>query len=226
MKINHVFFDLDHTLWDFESNSDNAFKEIFKKHELLDSSEKFLNYYRGINHEYWRLYRNEKISKDKLRYGRLRDTFDKINLRVSDVTINQLAVDYIDALPNYNTLFEGAIEILDYLKPKYQLHIITNGFNEVQYRKMEASGLSPYFDKIITSEDAGVKKPNPVIFNYALNHSKAQKSESIMIGDNWEADVMGAINFGLDAIFFNPESQPVSPQIKSVTSLSSLKSFL
>lgn len=226
MNINHVFFDLDHTLWDFETNSDNAFLEIFERHQLLKYSEKFLNYYRPINHEYWRLYRHEKITKDQLRYGRLKDTFDKINLEVEDKLIDVLAIDYIEALPNYNELFEGAIEILDYLKPKYELHIITNGFNEVQYRKMKSSGLSPYFDKIITSEDAGVKKPNPVIFDYALNNTKAGKSESIMIGDNWEADVMGAINFGLDAIYFNPESDPVSSQVKSVQSLSSIKSYL
>lgn len=226
MEINHVFFDLDHTLWDFETNSDNAFLEIFERHKMLDSSEKFLTYYRPINHEYWRLYRNEKVTKAQLRYGRLKDTFDKINISVSDKQIDQLAHDYIDALPNYNELFEGAIDLLEYLKPKYELHIITNGFNEVQYRKMKASGLSPYFDKIITSEDAGVKKPNPVIFNYALDNTKADKKRSIMIGDNWEADVMGAINFGLDAIFFNPEAQPVSPQIKSVQNLASIKSLL
>lgn len=226
MEINHVFFDLDHTLWDFETNSDKAFIEIFEHHNMLDYSSKFLNYYRPINQEYWRLYRHEKVTKDQLRYGRLKDTFNKIKLEVVDELINQLAIDYIDALPNYNDLFDGAIEILDYLRPKYELHIITNGFNEVQYRKMKASGLAPYFDKIITSEDAGVKKPNPIIFDYALNHTKAQKSNSIMIGDNWEADVMGAINFGLDAIYFNPGSEPVSSNVKSVQTLSSLKSYL
>ena len=226
MNINHVFFDLDHTLWDFETNSDRAFLEIFEHHELNGHAKKFLNYYRTINQEYWRLYRNEKITKAELRYGRLKDTFDKINLPVSDKKINQLAVDYIEALPNYNELFEGALDLLEYLKPKYELHIITNGFNEVQYKKMEASGLTPYFDKIITSEDAGVKKPNPQIFNFALNSSKAEKTESMMIGDNWEADVMGALNFGLDAIYFNPESDPVSPEIKSVQSLNSIKLYL
>lgn len=226
MEVNHIFFDLDHTLWDFEANSNSAFLEVFEQHKLLGTSEKFLNYYKPINDNYWRLYRHEKVTKDQLRYGRLKDTFTKINVEVSDATINQLAIDYIDALPNYNQLFDGAIDVLEYLKPKYQLHIITNGFNEVQARKMASSGLAPYFDKIITSEDVGVKKPNPRIFDYALDHSKAEKKESIMIGDNWEADVMGAINFGMDAIYFNSESAPVSPQIKSVSNLTELKSYL
>jgi putative hydrolase of the HAD superfamily len=226
MNIKHIFFDLDHTLWDFETNSDFAFKTIFKKHKVPVSLDKFLNYYRGINQEYWKLYREDKITKDALRIGRLKDTFTKINVKVSDKLIDDLSVDYIEVLPNYNELFEGALEILDYLKPKYEMHIITNGFNEVQYKKLENSGLSPYFDQIITSEDAGVKKPNPIIFNYALNKAAATSKESIMIGDNYEADVMGAIDNGIDAIYFNVKKEPVSHTIKSINTLLELKKYL
>jgi len=226
MEIKHIFFDLDHTLWDFEANSDIAFETIFKKHSVGVNLQFFLNNYRGINHSYWKLYREEKITKDELRIGRLKDTFIKVNYRADNKLIESLSVDYIEVLPNNNKLFEGAYEILDHLYPNYKLHIITNGFNEVQYKKLENSGLSKYFDKIITSEDAGVKKPNPIIFEYALNKAKATSKESIMIGDNWEADIMGAIENGLDAIYFNYEKQPVGANIKSVNQLIEIKEYL
>lgn len=226
MKINHIFFDLDHTLWDFETNSDIAFKTIFKDHKVKIDIDKFLNYYRSINQNYWKLYRDEKVTKEDLRYGRLKDTFEIIKLKLDDDLINNLAVDYINVLPNSNLLFEGTHEILDYLQPNYQLHIITNGFNEVQYQKMDKSNLSKYFDKVITSEDAGVKKPNPIIFEYALNQAKASSKESIMIGDNWEADIMGAKNAGLDVIFCNFNKETVSSNIKSVSCLADIKKYL
>jgi len=226
MKIKHIFFDLDHTLWDFEANSNIAFETIFQKNNVGIDLAKFLNYYKGINENYWRLYRNEKISKEELRVGRLRDTFTKINQKFDYALIDRLSVDYIEVLPNNNLLFDGAHEILEYLNPKYKLHIITNGFNEVQYKKLDNSGLSKYFDKIITSEDAGVKKPNPKIFNYSLELAEANSSESIMIGDNWEADVMGAIDNGIDAIYFNYEKNSVGENIKSVNDLIELKRYL
>ncbi|WP_299524280.1 YjjG family noncanonical pyrimidine nucleotidase [uncultured Lutibacter sp.] len=226
MKIKHVFFDLDHTLWDFETNSDIAFETIFKAHKVDIDLQKFLNYYRGINQNYWRLYRNEKITKEELRVGRLRDTFLKIKQQFDNELIDNLAIGYIDVLPNNNQLFDGAHEILEHLYVKYKLHIITNGFNEVQYKKLDNSGLSKYFDKIITSEAAGVKKPNSKIFKYALDLAEATSKESMMIGDNWEADVMGAINNGIDAIYFNYEKQPVGANIKSVHQLLEIKQYL
>jgi putative hydrolase of the HAD superfamily len=226
MKIKHIFFDLDHTLWDFEANSNIAFETIFKKHNVGIDLEKFLNYYTGINQNYWRLYRNEKISKEELRIGRLRDTFNKINYKFDYTLIDNLSIDYIEVLPNNNLLFDGTHEILEYLQPKYKLHIITNGFNEVQYKKLDNSGLSKYFDKIITSEDAGVKKPNPKIFNYSLDLAKANSNESIMIGDNWEADVMGAIDNGIDAIYCNYDNNSVGENIKSINQLLELKKYL
>lgn len=224
--INHIFFDLDHTLWDFETNSDIAFETIFKKYNVSIDIQKFLNYYRGINQNYWKLYRDEKITKEELRVGRLRDTFVKIKQKFDMQLIDNLSIEYIEVLPNNNQLFEGAHEILEHLQSKYKLHIITNGFNEVQYKKLDNSDLSKYFDKIITSEDAGVKKPNSKIFKYALEIAEATSKESIMIGDNWEADVMGAIENGLDAIFFNYEKQPVSENIKSVHQLLEIKQYL
>lgn len=226
MKIKHIFFDLDHTLWDFEANSNIAFETIFKKYDVGIDLQKFLNYYKGINQNYWKLYRNEKISKEELRVGRLRDTFVKINQKFDYELIDNLSVEYIAVLPNNNLLFDGTHEILNHLYTKYKLHIITNGFNEVQYKKMDNSGLSKYFDKIITSEDAGVKKPNPKIFKYALEMAKATSNESIMIGDNWEADIMGALDNGLDAIYFNFDKKSVGENIKSVNQLIEIKQYL
>ena len=225
-NINHIFFDLDHTLWDFETNSDIAFNTIFEKHNVKVDLQKFLNYYRGINQKYWKLYRDEKITKEDLRVGRLKDTFKIIKFDATSSLIDNLSVDYIEYLPNNNQLFEGTHELLDYLKPNYQMHIITNGFNEVQSKKLKNSGLNQYFNQIITSEDAGVKKPNPYIFNYALNKANALSGESIMIGDNWEADIMGAKNAGLDVIFCNFNKEPVSESIKSVSILSEIKKYL
>jgi len=226
MKIKHIFFDLDHTLWDFEANSDIAFQTIFKKYNVGIDLQKFLNYYRDINQNYWELYRNDKISKEELRIGRLKDTFVKIKQKFDNELLHNLSIEYIEVLPNNNKLFEGTHEILEHLYPKYRLHIITNGFNEVQYKKLDNSGLSKYFDKIITSEDAGVKKPNPKIFKYALDLAEATSKESMMIGDNWEADVMGAINNGMDAIYFNYERKTVSENIKSVNKLLDIKLYL
>jgi putative hydrolase of the HAD superfamily len=224
--IKNIFFDLDHTLWDFETNSDIAFETIFKQHKIKIDLQKFLSYYREINERYWKLYRDEKITKEELRLGRLKDTFVKLNQKVDIQLIEDLSVGYIDVLPNNNQLFEGAHEILEHLYVNYKLHIITNGFNEVQYKKIENSGLAKYFDKIITSEDAGVKKPNSIIFEYALAITNAVSSESIMIGDNWEADIMGAKDAGFDVIYCNFNAQLVSENIKSVKHLIEIKRYL
>jgi len=224
--INHIFFDLDHTLWDFEKNSDLAFQSIFNTHQFQFDLQEFFSHYRGINQQYWKLYREERISKSKLRYGRLKDTFDLMKMPVSDEMIEILATDYITQLPHNNYLFEGAFEILDYLKPKYKLHIITNGFNEVQFKKIQNSKLDGYFDKIITSEEVGVKKPNNKIFEYALNKANAVPEESIMIGDNWEADIQGAVKNGIQAIYFTQNGKEADINVKKVSHLLDIKQYL
>ncbi len=202
-NIRHIFFDLDHTLWDFDKNSGLAFNSIFKKHQILVELETFLKVYTPINENYWKLYREDKVTKEDLRYGRLKESFDGLRINVTDAQIEQLSIDYIDHLPNHNHLLEGTLEILDYLHPVYELHIITNGFKEVQRRKMESSGILKYFKTITTSEDVGFKKPHRRIFETALKTACAQVSESIMIGDNLEADILGAKGFGMQAILYN-----------------------
>lgn len=227
MKIEHIFFDLDHTLWDFEKNSANAFEYIFKEREVNLDLDQFLEVYIPINLKYWRLFRNEQVSKSELRYRRLKEAFDILNYTASDELIDMLSEDYIDNLSNYNYLFDGAVEVLQYLRPKYKLHIITNGFEAVQHKKIKNSNLLEYFETITTSECVGVKKPNPLIFEQALKVSKASPENSIMIGDSLEADIYGALNVNIKPIFFTPEKKEVdNNEIKVIHSLTELKQFL
>ena len=227
MKIEHVFFDLDHTLWDFEKNSELTFEKIFIDNNIDIKIDDFLAVYRPLNLKYWKLYREEKVSKEALRYGRLKKSFDAVSYEVSDFLIDKLADDYIESLANFNHLFEGTFELLDYLKEKYTLHIITNGFEEIQGKKMMNSKIHHYFEQIITSESVGVKKPNPKVFNFALTSANAKKENSIMIGDSLEADIQGAINVGLQAIHcvFDDVSE-TNKDIISVKNLLEIKQYL
>lgn len=224
--IKHVFFDLDHTLWDFDKNSALTFQKIFDLHQVDIETGIFLRVYEPINLKYWKLYREEQIDKANLRYGRLKDAFDALNHEVEDELIHQLSIDYIENLATFNHLFEGTIDLLNYLNPKYELHIITNGFEEVQHKKMTLSNIAHYFKTITNSEMAGVKKPNPLIFNHALQVAKAKAHESMMIGDSYEADVLGALNVGYDAIFFNYNNETIDSEIKQVKDLLEIKMYL
>ena len=227
MNIEHVFFDLDHTLWDFERNSALTFKKILLESNIDVKFEDFIKTYIPINANYWKLYRDEEVSKEALRYGRLKETFDAVNYRIEDRTIDFLSEEYIHQLPNFNYLFEGTFEILEYLKRKYQLHIITNGFEEIQTLKMEKSGISSFFNEIITSESVGVKKPNPRVFEYALKKTSAEARKSIMIGDNLEADIQGALNSGIHVLHYNSENTKNIPKnIPSVNHLLEIKQYL
>jgi len=229
MKINnisHVFFDLDHTLWDFDKNSALTFEKIFELNNIKINLDEFLKIYVPINFRYWKLYREEKIDKAKLRYGRLNDAFNVLNLKVKSSLIYKLSDDYILYLPTFNHLFEGAIETLEYLQNKYKLHIITNGFKEVQQGKLNNSNIDKYFTTVTNSEMVGVKKPNPKIFKHALNKASASKENSIMIGDNYEADILGALNFGIDAICFNYHKELLTINIKQISKLNELKKYL
>ena len=226
MQIKHIFFDLDHTLWDFETNSSKTFSHILKKNELDINFNDFIEVYKPINHKYWKLFREDKVSKKDLRYFRLKEAFDAINYKASDEIIHTLSEEYITFLSQHNALFNNAIEVLEYLKEKYIMHIITNGFEEVQFKKLKNSNLLPFFDNIITSEKVGVKKPNPKIFQYAMDISGASSNESMMIGDNFEADILGAINVGMQAIFCEFNGEVAAQEVPTVYNLLELKKFL
>jgi len=225
-NIEHVFFDLDHTLWDFDKNSALTFEKIFGLNNIEINLDEFLEVYVPLNLQYWKLYRENKIDKESLRYGRLNDVFKSLNMRIKTRMIYKLSEDYIDNLINFNHLFEGTVEILDYLKPKYKMHIITNGFKEVQHGKLNKSNIDHYFDTVTNSEMVGVKKPNPKIFNHALDKARAKVENSIMIGDNYEADIQGALNLGFEAICFNYHKEELGSHIKRIDNLVELKSYL
>jgi putative hydrolase of the HAD superfamily len=226
-NIQHVFFDLDHTLWDFEKNSDLTFQKIFKLNDLSVDLHSFLEVYRPLNFKFWKLYREEKVTKSELRYGRLKNTFDAIDFPISDTLIYLIADQYIEHLADFNHLFDGAIEILDYLNQKYTLHIITNGFEEIQTKKMINSKIYHYFEKVITSESVGVKKPNPKVFKHALEIANANIDQAIMIGDSIEADINGALGVGMKAIHCNFDTSLVPNNLFiSVSSLLEIKKFI
>jgi putative hydrolase of the HAD superfamily len=206
-NITDIFFDLDHTLWDFQKNSALTFDFLLKKYQINIDLNKFLNIYIPINFSYWKLYRDEKITKEFLRYNRLKSSFEKLNISLSDDVINKIADDYVISLPVNNFLIKDTILVLDYLRNKYRLHIITNGFTEVQNKKIVNSQIKKYFHSIIDSETVGVKKPNIKIFDYALKISGARSKNSLMIGDNLEADILGALNAGFHAIHFNNNNE-------------------
>ncbi|EKT4551140.1 YjjG family noncanonical pyrimidine nucleotidase [Flavobacterium psychrophilum] len=221
-SIKHIFFDLDHTLWDFDKNSELAFGLILSNYFPDIKIEDFVAIYAPINQACWKLYQKDKITHQELRYKRLKDTFDVLNQKISDKQIDLISDEYIEFLPDFNHLFDNAIEVLNFLSENYRLHIITNGFAQVQDKKLNNSNISHYFQTITNSELAGAKKPNPIIFEHALKVSNAQKHESIMIGDCLDADVKGALDFGIEAIFFNPNKIQVPQSINQIANLAEL----
>lgn len=225
-KITDVFFDLDHTLWDFDRNSALAFERVFKKNEIVIDLKDFIKAYEPINFEYWKLFREEKVSKEQLRRGRLIDTFQKFEIAYENEMIDGLAVSYKDELPLDNHLFDGAIDLLDYLKVNYDLHIITNGFHEVQHLKLRNSGILSYFKTITTSDEVGVKKPNPLVFKKALQKANVEAGRSIMIGDTFEADILGAEAVGMQTLFYNYRKDKINDTYLTVADIKEIKLFL
>ncbi len=224
--ITDVFFDLDHTLWDFEKNSALTYQKIFKENKIKLVLSDFLKVYVPNNIAFWKLYREDKITSEELRYQRLKTTFDQLGYHISDADIHVLSNQYIQYLSIYNHLFPNAIEVLDYLKSKYSLHIITNGFKEVQQRKLIASKIFSYFDQVINSETAGVKKPNPIIFKKALELARTIPEQSIMIGDSIEADIIGAKAVGFHVLHFNAHNEARHEYCDMITNLNEIKNYL
>ena len=207
-KIKHVFFDLDRTLWDFETNSKIALEEIYTNLDLEEivgvPADKFIPEYKRINELFWSDYRDGTITKEELRHVRFEAAFAYFGVKDKPLAA-RFGQAYIEVSPKKTALVSGTIELLDYLKPKYKLHIITNGFSEVQHIKMANSGIEDYFDQVVISEMVGHKKPSVEVFRFAENASGSKPEESIMIGDHYDADVIGALNSDWKAIFFEPD---------------------
>jgi len=205
-KYKHLFFDLDHTLYDFEQSTYETLNELCDKYSLANKGIPIFKFFYGryldINDRFWGQYRKGKIEKEFLNVERFHVTFQEFGIDDRGFA-EKFANEYLDNAPMKNTLFPNAHETLDYLQDKYILHLITNGFEEVQEKKINTTDLRKYFKTITTSEEAGVKKPDPAIFHYALSKADALAEESLMIGDNLEVDILGAKNVGMDQMFFN-----------------------
>ena len=202
-KYEHLFFDLDNTLWDFDANARLAMQEtlsILKLENRIPDFDRFYHYYEQVNTSLWEAYRKQEIRKNELTTKRFEDTLNHFQIGgIDPVAMNDL---YLHVMPRQTQLVEGAIETLDYLQSRhYQLHIITNGFKEVQHQKLKTSGLAPYFTRVFISEEIQYPKPDVRIFKHALMNCNARKEKSIMIGDSWETDILGALHFGITTIF-------------------------
>ncbi len=208
----HVFFDLDRTLWDFDAAAEVAFERIYEKYNLkslgIPSAHEFHEVYHPLNEQLWVLYRSDQITKDELNRIRFLKPLEHYGIHDVDLA-DHLSEDYVYWSPRIVRLVPGTMELLDYLKPKYHLHLITNGFQEVQHTKLSGSGLEPYFETLTVSEEVGVKKPNPEIFRYALKKAGATAEESLVIGDEMAVDIDGARAAGIDQILFNPSGEVV-----------------
>ena len=210
-KIRTIFFDLDHTLWDYEVNSRETLTDLFKSHSLKSllgcSSDDFLTTFREINDHLWHQYNYHKIDRDAIRVTRFRQIFAKYHVEDHPLS-DRIAGEYLEVCPTKSHLFPHAVETLEYLSGNYPMHIITNGFNDIQQIKLKCSNLRQYFDVVVTSETAGHRKPSREIFAYACSRAKSRHHESLMVGDNLKADIEGAMAADLKAMYFNPARMP------------------
>ena len=204
----HLFFDLDQTLWDFEKNSAETIAYLFEKFDLgrYFTFQDFFKKYSYVNKRLWQLYAAGKINQEHIRQTRFTKTLRDLGVPQNEIPF-ELEEEYLRICPTKTTVFPFTHETLTYLKGKYQLHIITNGFKESQAIKMNSSNLDSYFGEVITSECIGCAKPDKRIFQHALERANVQAKDSLMIGDNLEADILGAQQAGIDQVFFNPENK-------------------
>lgn len=207
-KYKHIFFDLDRTLWDFNKNSEASLNQLFRDYQLQSIFGSFLFFksrYEYHNGKLWNAYYQKRIKKEDLMYRRFYLTLKEAGKNDLDLA-KEIAKDFIEISPLQTVTFPNAHQILKYLKTKeYQLYIITNGFNEVQTKKLRNSKLDAYFTEVITSEDAGANKPTTQIFEYAFNKSGAVANNSLLIGDDLSTDIAGAKRMKMDQIYFNPK---------------------
>lgn len=223
MRYRHLFFDLDHTLWDFEQNSRATIGEAVEHFNLQERKpfplKRIFFIYEKINDHHWHLYRQGKLSKADLRLSRFRKTLHELGIK-DEVLSEEMSQFYIERSPFKKHLFPGAIPLLEKLQKTHGLHLITNGFKEVQYIKLEESGLRSFFRNVIVSEEVGYKKPQAEVFHYAMNLAGCEAYEALMVGDNIETDIKGAAGAGIDQVFFNPKGR--KPNFKATYQVKAL----
>jgi putative hydrolase of the HAD superfamily len=202
----HLFFDLDRTIWDFDKNAEETIVELYQEFNLnavgIDSVEDFFDKYEEINEQCWEAYRNGELAKHQLRSIRFEKALAYFYVN-DEVLAERLGLAYLQRCPLKTNLIDDSHKVLSSLQEKYQLHIITNGFEETQHIKLKTCNLNQYFDVIITSEKAKAKKPYPAIFDFAIDNANTTKFDAVMIGDDLGADILGAHEFGMDSIWFN-----------------------
>jgi putative hydrolase of the HAD superfamily len=225
MYYHHLFFDLDHTLWDFEANARATLLELHKALELetrgVNDFELFHKNYLAHNEKLWERYRKGYVKQEELRVKRM--WLSLLDFKIADEALaNEMSLRFLDLLPTRTILFPYAKEILQYLLDKgYVLHLITNGFEKTQHSKLMYSGLAPFFKEVITSELSNSLKPNKEIFEFALGRTGATKEESLMIGDNVEVDIVGAMKAGIDQVYVNHLG--IDPEVKPTFEIRTLK---
>lgn len=231
MKYKHLFFDLDHTLWDFDANAKQTLQQLHIDLKLADKGihdfDRFHRNYLQHNEKLWAKYRNGHIKQDELRIKRMWLTL--LDFQVADEDLcRQLSELFLQLLPTRTILFPDTVGVLQYLADKnYVLHLITNGFEKTQHSKLESCGLKMFFKEIVTSEGSNSLKPQKEIFEYAMDKAGATVSESIMIGDTLDVDILGAMNIGMDQVHVNYNNvlQDIKPTY-TITALKELKNFL
>lgn len=230
-RYRHLFFDLDHTLWDFDANATETLGQLFEEYSLARygtfTLPQFTARYNEVNHALWRLYQANKISQQQLRDTRFHRTLTRLGVPETELPAD-ISARFTDILPQKSAVFPHTHAILDYLRGKdYRMHLITNGFEDVQHLKLASSKLTDYFEEVITSEASGCLKPDPRMFAHALACTSATAAESLMIGDNLECDVLGAYNAGIDQVYFNPgKRRHFVATTYEISSLDQLRDFL
>lgn len=207
----YIFFDLDNTLWDYQENAKLAIRAIFDKYELyklINDIELFTRVYYRINDKLWASYRKGQLGKEQLRVARFNLALKEFNIK--DVRLAKaINEDYMLLCSRSNALVKGTVEVLNYLSDKYSLNILTNGFKDTQYTKLKTSGIFHFFNKIFTSDKTGYAKPDLRIFQKAVSALNAKKEECLMIGDDYEVDIISAMSFGIDQVYYNPQKNKV-----------------
>ena len=231
MAYKDLFFDLDHTLWDFELNSKETMQELYSNHHIaalgITDFDAFFNIYTAHNHRLWDRYAKGFIKQEELRWKRI--YLSLLDFKIANEQLSKdMSLEFLQILPTKKKLFPHTIEILNYLKEKdYKMHLITNGFESVQIKKIKNAEIAHYFNEVITSETSNSLKPNKEIFEFALKTANATLSESIMIGDNETADIQGGINIGMDTVFVNHLNvAPTLPATYTITHLKELEELL
>ncbi|WP_447640974.1 MULTISPECIES: YjjG family noncanonical pyrimidine nucleotidase [Chitinophagaceae] len=231
MTYQNIFFDLDHTIWDFEANAKDSIHEVFHQTNLrergIEDFDLFFEHYSVHNTRLWDLYTKGRIKQDVLKWKRM--YLAMLDFKIADEGLaREMDKQFLTILPTKSKVFPYTFETLDYLLGKnYRLHLITNGFDAIQAGKLKSSDLEKYFEQIVTSEASGSLKPKPEIFQYALQAAKAETQSSIMIGDNQDADIAGANNVDIDTVWVNHiDAEQLVPSKYTITSLDQLREIL